>query len=86
MCYSLSFYDIFNRCIILILGSIAVGVIVKEENVNSHDSCIFYYYETEFPANEIELLLTERATEFDKKQNLNSICSLSISNGSRKMN
>lgn len=76
----------FYSCFILILGSVAVGVIVKEENVNSHDSCISYYYETEFPTNEMEFLLTKRTTEFDKKQNLNSICSLGISNGSRKMN
>lgn len=81
-----SFCGIFNSCIILILGSVAVGVIVKEENVNSHNSCISYYYETEFPTNEMEFLLTKRTTEFDKKQNLNSICSLGISNGSRKMN
>lgn len=81
-----SFCGIFNSCIILILSSVAVGVIVKEENVNSHDSCISYYYETEFPTNETEFLLTKRTTEFDKKQNLNSVCSLGISNGSRKMN
>lgn len=35
------------------LSFVAVGVIVKEENVNSHDSCIFYYHEIEFPTNEI---------------------------------